>query len=162
IEALVECGVPRSHPAVRRGVAYLWGEQRADGSWWGRWGVNHLYGTGAALPALAAAGEDMGSPAARRAVDFLAAHQNPDGGWGESVQSYADPAWVGRGDSTPSQTAWALLALHAADPAHPAVDGGLAYLARTQLPDGSWEEEHFTGTGFPMDFMIRYHLYRQV
>ena len=85
-----------------------------------------------------------------------------DGGWGESVLSYRDPEWVGRGDSTASQTAWALLGLLAAEPAHPAVEGGLAFLARTQRPDGSWDEPWYTGTGFPMDFMINYHLYRQV
>jgi squalene-hopene/tetraprenyl-beta-curcumene cyclase len=162
IEALVECGLPRTHPAVRRGVAYLWRTQRPDGSWWGRWGVNHLYGTGAALPALAAAGEDMASEPARRAVRFLAERQNEDGGWGERIESYRDPEWVGRGESTASQTAWALLALHAADPAHPAIDGGLAFLSRTQRPDGSWDEPWFTGTGFPSDFMINYHLYRLV
>jgi squalene-hopene/tetraprenyl-beta-curcumene cyclase len=162
VEALVECGLGPDHAAVRRGVAYLWRTQREDGSWWGRWGVNHVYGTGAALPALAAAGEDMGSPGARRAVRWLAEHQNGDGGWGESVLSYRDPSWVGRGDSTASQTAWALLGLHAADPAHPAAEGGLAYLARSQRPDGSWDEPWYTGTGFPMDFMINYHLYRQV
>jgi squalene-hopene/tetraprenyl-beta-curcumene cyclase len=162
VEALAECGPGPGHPAVRRGVAYLWRTQREDGSWWGRWGVNHVYGTGAALPALAAAGEDMGSPAARRAVRWLAEHQNADGGWGESVLSYRDPGWVGRGDSTASQTAWALLGLHAAEPSHPAVEGGLAYLARSQRPDGSWDEPWFTGTGFPSDFMINYHLYRQV
>ncbi len=162
VEALVACGVPRGHRAVRRGVAFLWRSQRPDGSWWGRWGVNHVYGTGAVLPALAAAGEDMRAPRARRAVAWLAAHQNPDGGWGESVRSYTDPDWIGRGESTPSQTAWALLGLHAADPGHPAVAAGLAHLAATQNPDGSWDEEAFTGTGFPADFMIRYHSYRQV
>ncbi len=162
VEALVECGLPRTHPAVRRGVDYLWRTQREDGSWWGRWGVNHLYGTGAALPALAAAGEDMASPAARRAVAWVAAHQNDDGGWGEDIRSYHEPEWIGRGPSTPSQTAWALMALHAADPAHPAVAGGLRYLAAEQNPDGSWDEEQYTGAGFPTDFMIRYHLYRQV
>ena len=162
VEALVECGVPRDHPAVRRGVAYLWDTQRDDGSWWGRWGVNHIYGTGAALPALAAAGEDMEGPRARRAVAWLAGHQNGDGGWGEDIRSYAEAEWIGRGESTASQTAWALLALHAAAPDHPAVDGGLDFLARTQRADGTWDEPWFTGTGFPMDFMINYHLYRLV
>jgi squalene-hopene/tetraprenyl-beta-curcumene cyclase len=162
VEALVECGVPRDHPAVRRGVAYLWDTQRDDGSWWGRWGVNHIYGTGAALPALAAAGEDMEGPRVRRAVAWLAGHQNPDGGWGEDVRSYAEAEWIGRGESTASQTAWALLALHAAAPGHPSVDAGLDFLARTQRSDGSWDEPWFTGTGFPTDFMINYHLYRLV
>jgi squalene-hopene/tetraprenyl-beta-curcumene cyclase len=162
VEALVHCGVDAAHPAVRRGVAYLLREQRADGSWWGRWGVNHVYGTGAVLPALAAAGQDMGAPPARRAVDWLARHQNDDGGWGERVESYRDPAWVGRGPSTASQTAWALLALLAASPEHPEVARGIGYLARTQREDGGWQERHFTGTGFPADFMIRYDLYRNV
>jgi squalene-hopene/tetraprenyl-beta-curcumene cyclase len=162
VEALVHCGVPPAHDAVRRGLDYLRREQRADGSWWGRWGVNHIYGTGAVLPALAAAGEDMAAPYVRRAVAWLADRQNPDGGWGERVESYLDPAWVGRGPSTASQTAWALLALLAAEPTHPAVAGGVRHLAETQGQDGSWEEPYFTGTGFPADFMIRYHLYRDV
>jgi squalene-hopene/tetraprenyl-beta-curcumene cyclase len=122
--------------------------------------VNHVYGTGAVLPALAAAGEDMAQPYVRRAVDWLAAHQNPDGGWGEDVRSYAEPEWVGRGESTASQTAWALMALLAADRDHPSITAGIRHLAETQEDDGSWEEKHFTGTGFPMDFMIKYHYYR--
>jgi squalene-hopene/tetraprenyl-beta-curcumene cyclase len=162
IEALAQCGLRGDHPAMRRGVEYLKAEQRDDGSWWGRWGVNHVYGTGAVLPALANAGEDMGAPYIRRAVRWLAEHQNQDGGWGEDIRSYADPEWIGRGQSTASQTAWALLALHAAEPSHPAVADGLRFLADTQLEDGSWTEEPFTGTGFPGDFMIRYHLYRMV
>jgi squalene-hopene/tetraprenyl-beta-curcumene cyclase len=124
--------------------------------------VNHVYGTGAALPALAAAGEDMDGPRVRRAVAWLAGHQNPDGGWGEDIRSYAEEEWIGRGESTASQTAWALLALHAAAPDHPSVERGLDFLARTQRPDGSWDEPWFTGTGFPSDFMINYHLYRLV
>ena len=160
VEALVHCGLPAGHPAVRRGVAYLMRAQRPDGSWFGRWGVNHIYGTGAVLPALAAAGEDMGAPAVRRAVAWLAGRQNDDGGWGERVESYRDPAWIGRGPSTPSQTAWALLALLAADPDHAAVARGVRHLAETQGEDGTWEELYFTGTGFPGDFMIKYHLYR--
>jgi len=162
VEALIECGLPPGHAAVRRGVEFLNRTQRDDGSWFGRWGVNHIYGTGAALPALAAAGEDMTAPYVRRAVDWLAAHQNPDGGWGESILSYADAAWVGRGDSTASQTAWALLGLHAAAPGHSAVATGVAHLEATQRADGSWDEPYFTGTGFPNDFLIKYHIYRIV
>ncbi|MCU0307441.1 MAG: squalene--hopene cyclase [Thermoleophilia bacterium] len=160
LEALAACGLGPGHPAVRRGVAYLRRTQRPDGSWWGRWGVNHVYGTGAVIPALVACGEDPRAPYLRRAVDWLARHQNPDGGWGERVESYRDPAWVGRGPSTASQTAWALMGLLAAAPDHPAVAGGVEHLVRTQLPDGSWDEDAFTGTGFPGDFMIKYHYYR--
>jgi squalene-hopene/tetraprenyl-beta-curcumene cyclase len=160
LEALVAAGVPNTHPAIRRGVTYLLDEQRPDGSWWGRWGVNHVYGTGAVLPALEAVGDDMGAPHVRRAVDWLVGHQNPDGGWGERIESYWDPAWIGRGDSTASQTAWALLGLLAADPTHPAVAEGVRWLVENQTPDGEWHEDAFTGTGFPGDFMIKYHYYR--
>ena len=155
--------MPADHPAVRRGVAYLWATQRDDGSWWGRWGVNHVYGTGAALPALAAAGEDMSSARARGGRwSGSPRTRTPTAGGARASLSYTDPAWIGRGESTASQTAWALIGLHAAAPRHPAVARGLLHLADTQNPDGSWDEPYFTGTGFPADFMIRYHSYRQV
>lgn len=150
-------------PATRRGVRWLRDAQEDDGSWFGRWGINHVYGTGAAVPALIAAGASTGDPAIRRAVRWLVEHQNDDGGWGEDPRSYDDPAWIGRGESTASQTGWALLALDAAGERDgEAVARGLAWLTRTQRPDGSWDEPQFTGTGFPGDFYINYGLYRQV
>jgi squalene-hopene/tetraprenyl-beta-curcumene cyclase len=146
-----------------RALAYLKREQEPDGAWYGRWGVNLTYGIGYVLPALAAVGEDMRAPYVRRAVDWLISHQNEDGGWGERVEGYYDPTWRGRGPSTASQTAWALLALLAAGEIdHRATKAGIEYLIRTQEKDGSWDEPYFTGTGFPPDFMIRYHLYRDV
>jgi squalene-hopene/tetraprenyl-beta-curcumene cyclase len=102
----------------------------------------------------------MAAAPARRAVAWLERHRNDDGGWGEDIRSYRDPAWIGRGPSTPSQTSWALIGLLAADPGHPAIADGVGYLAAAQAGDGSWPEEHFTGTGFPGDFMIKYHYYR--
>ncbi len=149
--------------AARRGVSWLISEQEPDGSWFGRWGVNHVYGTGAAVPALIAAGVAPGEACVRRALDWLEAHQNEDGGWGEDPRSYDDPAWVGRGQSTASQTAWALLALHAAG--HAGTDSvrrGVDWLVRTQRSDGAWDEPQYTGTGFPSDYYINYHLYRLV
>ncbi len=112
LEALANLGFDRHHRAVKRGYEFLRSEQEADGSWFGRWGVNHIYGTAAVLPALAALGEDMSQDFVRRAADWLRAHQNEDGGWGETCASYMDDALRGRGPSTASQTAWALLALH--------------------------------------------------
>ena len=147
---------------TRRAVDWLLAEQEADGSWFGRWGANHLYGTGAVVPALVAAGLDPGHPAIARAVRWLERVQNADGGWGEDLRSYEDPGWRGRGHSTPSQTAWALLALDAAQAYGPALERGVAWLAEHQLPDGGWDEPWFTGTGFPGDFFINYHLYRLV
>jgi squalene-hopene/tetraprenyl-beta-curcumene cyclase len=146
---------------VRRGLDWLLREQEADGSWFGRWGVNHVYGTGAALPALEACGVEPGHPAFTRAVAWLDSVQNEDGSFGEDIRSYADRSWRGRGAGTPSQTAWALLAYVAAgeassDAARRAAD----WLCIAQRSNGDWHEEHFTGTGFPLDFMIRYHLYR--
>ena len=159
LEALAREGYA---PSVERGLQWLLSEQEPDGSWFGRWGVNHLYGTGAALPALEACGVPADHPAMRRAVAWLDSVQREDGGFGEDIRSYSDPAWRGRADfATPSQTAWAILGYVAAGNAE---DQGARkaadYLCAVQRPDGDWDEEHFTGTGFPLDFMIRYHLYR--
>jgi squalene-hopene/tetraprenyl-beta-curcumene cyclase len=153
----------RDSEAVRRGVAWLLDAQEPDGSWFGRWGANHLYGTGAVVPALVATGIDPGHPAIRRAVQWLRSCQNDDGGWGEDLRSYEDPSWVGQGHSTASQTAWALLALHAAgETDSPAAHAGIDWLVSHQREDGGRDEPWFTGTGFPGDFYINYHLYRVV
>jgi squalene-hopene/tetraprenyl-beta-curcumene cyclase len=149
-------------PAARRGLQWLLAAQEHDGSWFGRWGVNHVYGTGAAVPALIAAGIPAGDERIRRAVRWLEDRQNADGGWGEDCRSYDDPAWIGRGVSTASQTAWALLALDAAGERSSAVRRGVQWLVTTQRGDGGWDEPYFTGTGFPSDFYINYHLYRLV
>ncbi|HLK75533.1 MAG TPA: squalene--hopene cyclase [Streptosporangiaceae bacterium] len=149
------------HPAARRGVVWLLRAQEHDGSWFGRWGANYIYGTGAVVPALVAAGVRPSKPAIRRAVAWLEQHQNPDGGWGEDLRSYDDQALAGRGASTASQTAWALLALLAAgEHQTQATERAIRWLASTQRPDGSWDEPQYTGTGFPGDFYINYHLYR--
>lgn len=146
----------------RRGVRWLLDSQEKDGSWFGRWGTNHVYGTGAVVPALIAVGMPADDPVIRRAVRWVEDHQNADGGWGEDLRSYVDPSWIGRGDSTPSQTAWGLLTLLAAGERGDAVRRGVGYLVDTQRPDGGWDEHRYTGTGFPGDFYIGYHLYRLV
>jgi squalene-hopene/tetraprenyl-beta-curcumene cyclase len=161
VEMLARCGQADS-VAAQRGIRWLLDNQEPGGSWFGRWGVNHLYGTGAAVPALIEAGIAADHPAITRAVDWLVYHQQDDGGWGEDIRSYADPAWIGRGTPTASQTAWALLALLAAGTAPDAVRRGIGWLVRTQRRDGTWDEPQYTGTGFPSDFSINYHLYRLV
>jgi squalene-hopene/tetraprenyl-beta-curcumene cyclase len=144
-------------------VAWLLNAQEPDGSWFGRWGANYVYGTGAVVPALVAAGLPADAPEIGRAVRWLEDHQNDDGGWGEDLRSYDDPAgWAGRGDSTPSQTAWALLALLAAGREGRSVERGIGWLVERQRPDGTWDEDLYTATGFPGDFYINYHLYRLV
>ena len=161
--SLETLGTLGSHPdAAGRGLDWLLSEQEKDGSWYGRWGVNYLYGTGAALPGLEACGVPHDHPSMRRAVAWLDSVQQESGGFGEDIRSYADPAWRGRAEfTTPSQTAWALLAYVAAGNAEDSSCGRAAdYLCAAQRTDGDWDEEHFTGTGFPLDFMIRYHLYR--
>jgi squalene-hopene/tetraprenyl-beta-curcumene cyclase len=141
--------------------------QESDGSWFGRWGANHVYGVGAVIPALVAAGLPSSHPAIERSLAWLRGVQNTDGGWGEDLRSYVDPAWRGRGDSTASQTAWALLALLCVDAPRTsttaeAIERGIRWLVDNQRADGTWDEPQFTGTGFPGDFYINYHLYRLV
>jgi len=159
VEMLAALGLARDC-ATARGVRWLIDNQEPGGSWFGRWGVNHVYGTGAVVPALIAAGVEPASACIRSAVRWLESHQNEDGGWGEDPRSYDDPRWVGRGPSTASQTAWALLALHAAGERSQALARGIEWLIATQRPDGTWDEPQYTGTGFPSDYYINYHLYR--
>lgn len=159
IEALALLGDRRSD-AVRRGLRYLRREQRPDGSWFGRWGVNYVYGTGGVLPAFHATGADMSKRRFQRAASWLRASQNADGGWGEACASYDDPALAASGDSTASQTAWGLIGLLAAGDGDAALQPGVRWLVERQEEDGQWEEPQFTGTGFPGDFYIKYHLYR--
>ncbi len=160
VECLAQLGDTPGFAPLDRGLGYLLREQEEEGSWYGRWGVNHIYGTGAAVPALAACGVPQDAPALKRACDWLVARQNDDGGWGEDIMSYHKQELRGRGSSAPSQTAWALMALLAGGLRGEPVRRGVDYLVRTQTTQGTWEEEQFTGTGFPTDFMIRYHLYR--
>ncbi|HEX4222146.1 MAG TPA: prenyltransferase/squalene oxidase repeat-containing protein, partial [Pseudonocardiaceae bacterium] len=161
VEMLAEEGMADAE-VTQRGVRWLLRSQEDDGSWFGRWGANYVYGCGAVLPALVKAGISPSDPVIRRAVRWLERHQNSDGGWGEDLRSYDDKSWAGKGHSTPSQTAWALMALHAAGERGDAVRRGIDYLGDTQRADGGWDEDYFTGTGFPGDFYLNYHLYRMV
>ncbi|MFM8292311.1 MAG: squalene--hopene cyclase [Planctomycetia bacterium] len=160
LEAFGKAGLRRGHPAVERAVAYLRRTQEADGSWYGRWGVNYIYGTWQALQGLAAVGADGDDPLVATAADWLEAHQQPDGGWGESPETYADPTLAGCGPATASQTAWAVAGLVAAGRGDsPAARAGVRWLVARQAADGTWPQDEFTGTGFPRVFYLRYHWY---
>ena len=151
LEALASLGFTAQHPAVRRGLEFIRSEQEEDGTWFGRWGVNHIYGIGAVLPALRALDQDMNADYVRKAADWLVERQNSDGGWGESCTSYVLESAKGRGLTTPSQTAWALLSLIAVgckDYAA-AIDRGVRHLLDGQTDEGTWNEEAYTGAGFP-------------
>jgi squalene-hopene/tetraprenyl-beta-curcumene cyclase len=153
-------GVDRTSAPARRALRFLLRKQEPDGSWYGRWGCNYLYGTWLALWGLRSMGESVRAPQVRRAVDWIHAAQNADGGWGELPLSYDDARHKGRGPSTPSQTAWALLGLMAGgETAAASVERGVDFLLREQSADGTWHEEYWTGTGFPGVFYLRYHLY---
>jgi squalene-hopene/tetraprenyl-beta-curcumene cyclase len=162
---LAKWGFNKQHPQVKRAIEFVKERQEIDGCWFGRWGVNYIYGTFLALNGLRAIGEDMKDRFSRKAVRWLESHQNEDGGWGETCQSYTEPSLRGRCKSTASQTAWALLGLIAADEAQSSVvERGVAYLIDTQKKSGefsgSWWEDEFTGTGFPIHFFIKYHMYQ--
>jgi squalene-hopene/tetraprenyl-beta-curcumene cyclase len=145
----------------QRAISYIKSSQEDDGAWYGRWGVNYLYGTGLVLAGLGVAGEDPGQPYIQRAIAWLTSRQNPDGGWGETCQTYDNPDLRGVGPSTASQTAWALIGLLAiGESSNPSVTKGFEYLLRTQTEDGIWHEDAYTGTGFPGLFYLRYDLYR--
>ncbi|MDR3620194.1 MAG: squalene--hopene cyclase [Paludisphaera borealis] len=161
IELLGTLGHKASHPAVARGLEYLWKSQEPEGCWYGRWGVNYVYGTWQVLQGLKTVGVPMDLPALVKAADWLESVQQPCGGWGETCRSYDDPALKGTGEPTASQTAWAVLGLIAAGRASSeAVVRGVQYLVDSQSDDGSWDEPEYTGTGFPKVFYLKYHLYR--
>src|SRR6202048_2777239 len=160
LECLGRYGWPADHPAVQRGLRFLLQDQCEDGSWFGRWGVNYVYGTSGVLRAL----ETVSLTAkdyCQRAVSWLRTVQKADGSFGESLRSYHEPATKGQGNSTASQTAWGLIGLLAgSDTSDPAIQRAAAYLVEQQNADGSWSEDEFTGTGFPCVFYLKYHLYR--
>jgi squalene-hopene/tetraprenyl-beta-curcumene cyclase len=151
----------KEHPAIKRGLAFVWSEQEPDGAWYGRWGVNYLYGTWQVIVGLTAVGVAPHDARLQRAADWIESKQQPCGGWGEICRSYDEPELRGQGIPTASQTAWALMGLMAAGRTNSsAVRRGVQYLLETQNADGTWDEEEFTGTGFPKVFYLKYHLYR--
>jgi squalene-hopene/tetraprenyl-beta-curcumene cyclase len=162
LEMLATYGYNRNDARVKKALKFIREEQESDGSWFGRWGVNYIYGTMQVLRGLEAMGVDHHEPYIQSGAEWLRMFQNSDGGWGETCGSYDDPTTKGVGPSTPSQTAWAVMGLLAAsDTRSDSVARGIAYLLRTQQKDGSWDEPQFTGTGFPRVFYLLYHMYRQ-
>ena len=160
VTALALVGRPQDAAALARAVAFLRAEQEADGSWFGRWGTNYVYGTWSVLTAFAQAGIGSDDAAVRRAVTWLKERQNADGGWSESNDSYTPGQHAAHAASTPHQSAWALLGLLAAGEVQSAaVRGGVDYLLRTQQADGLWNDPGFTAPGFPRVFYLRYHGY---
>jgi squalene-hopene/tetraprenyl-beta-curcumene cyclase len=160
LEMMAAVGYRADHPVAQRAITWLKRKQKSDGSWWGRWGVGYIYGTFSALSGLGAIGVDGDESWIRRAVAWLKSVQNSDGGWGETCLADKDPALKGKGNSTPSQTAWALIGLLAGE--HELSDSimrGIAWLAQQQNDEGRWEDSEFTGTGFPNHLYLRYHMY---
>jgi squalene-hopene/tetraprenyl-beta-curcumene cyclase len=162
LELLGYIGFDRNARCVRDAIKYLVDTQDEDGSWYGRWGVNYIYGTWQVLRGLRAIGEDMTQDWILRGRDWLESCQNNDGGWGETCGTYENPSTKGIGESTASQTAWAIMGICAcSDLDRPSIQRGLLYLLRSQNPEGSWDEEQITGTGFPGVFYLKYDMYRQ-
>jgi squalene-hopene/tetraprenyl-beta-curcumene cyclase len=160
LELLGTLGHGPDHPAAQRALGFIRKTQHETGAWYGRWGVNYIYGTWSVLRGLGAIGEDCSADYVQRAVAWIEQRQNDDGGWGETLASYEDETLAGRGESIPSQTAWALLGLFAAGRTEgKAVEQGIRYLIETQTADGSWEDPLWNGTGFPRVFYLKYHLY---
>ena len=166
LEMTSRCHKTTGKASVDRALNYLRTEQEPEGCWFGRWGVNYVYGTSSVIVALALIAPQEFKAQIQQAAAWLVSCQNPDGGWGETCASYDDPHLKGQGPSTASQTAWAVIGLLSAGDAtkiyaQTAIERGVNYLTSTQRLDGTWDEDYFTGTGFPGHFYLKYHLYQQ-
>ena len=160
LEMFAALGLSPQHPALERAISFLWTEQEEDHCWYGRWGVNYLYGTWQTLVGLTRIGLPLDDPRIQKAASWLKSKQQACGGWGETCASYDDPTLRGQGEPTASQTAWALMGLiSAGDGRSETARRGVQYLLDTQCTDGAWDEPDFTGTGFPRVFYLKYHLY---
>ena len=161
LEYIGKANYPINSKTFSRIISYMKQSQESDGSWWGRWGVNYIYGTWQALRGLSAVKEDMNQDWIMRSRDWLESCQNPDGGWGETPGSYDHACLKGQGTSTATQTAWAVMGiLSFGDPTRPSIQSGIQFLLNTQYADGTWNGDHYTGTGFPKVYYMRYEYYR--